>query len=363
LYPASPVPELTSWDNVRQIHIQGASTGALEHHIKRDVLSSESFRDCVRPSAAISAESLSISVLVRFGKGELYRDTVTDINKVSRLSKEEVRVVGWYWRSDEDDRRKLRAVVERIRKSVLQPGGAKENYLIGGSSGSGKSYLIEELGEELAASGVCFRKVKIPQELLTVADARKLENSLLSETRPVLCLLDEIDSHTEFLKTYSEMFMWLRWRELAKKQIVFVLIGSQDGGVDQLEAAIRQRIKGSDVCEYIATDGKINIPNYKLWDRLLVLISKLSSMLSEKGCRLTNIERLVLYYIAVAQAQASGRAMTALAERIIERATGSAVSVHYDHLFEPDSEARGEFFAEHIAQTTNLRGRFLDVVE
>lgn len=363
LYPISLRPELSYWHNVRTVHIEGGGERNTVSRVKKNIPSRQTFEDSVHTDIPVEVELQSMSVYVRFGKGDLYRELSQIVDIDSPISIRSKSVVGAYSRFDETQRKYLEGEVQKIRQAVTTNSKAKENYLIWGSSGSGKSYLIEELGRTLEASKSCrFEKIDFASHT-----REQIENafaSIESETRPVLCLLDEVDTTSDLTNDYSSWFSKLRWRKNTGKQIVFVLVGSTTTSATELAKEIEARKKGPDLMRFVPDKHRIDIPDYKPWDRLIIFISTAAH--KKKGQRLDSIEKLALYYVAVSRPTEKASGLSDLAEAAIGRMSEDSSELQYKDLFDGsvgDQELFHTFYAEHFSNAQRLAGRSVKLID
>jgi ATPase family associated with various cellular activities (AAA) len=360
LYPTVLTPELTCWHNLREIHLKGSEGSKSPTPIKPNVRSERTFRSFVDSDAALDSEELTLQTLVQFGKGYLYLDLATSLESKDSIALADWTVVGAYRRAEDSHRHELRRWVERIRKGVVTASTSDENYLIWGTSGSGKSFLVRELGHELRRTGACrFEEINLAS--IPLADLQQKLAQFEAAPEPLLCLLDEVDSQTPHTTDYTPIFPVLRWRQEKGRHSTFILVGSTTDGVNSLDAEIRGRAKGPDLMRFV-TD-LIAIPDYTMWDRLAIFVGSAAEEARKTGKTLTAIEKLALYYVAVVAGGSDAGSLSRLAKDAMSRVTSGDHRLMYDHLFDPltDATARITFTAEHHKAVQPLIDRFLKV--
>jgi ABC-type nitrate/sulfonate/bicarbonate transport system substrate-binding protein/energy-coupling factor transporter ATP-binding protein EcfA2 len=363
LYPTAITPELTSWHNVRQIHIQGSDNKSKSMSIKIGVPSTQTFTDSVRTGIATEVERLGFTFLVRFGKGELYEDLVGAIEREDKLMVGTSTVVGSYCRFDAQHRDFLTKRVSRIRRAVMTTSNEDENYLIWGSSGSGKSFLIKQLGETLREEGIAqFFNLD-----LSKLDAGKFQDALAkmkTESGPILCLLDEIDASNSLTVNYTPIFPILRWRREISKQIVFAMVGSTEANVVALGNAIKAREKGPDLMTFVPEDSdhRFAIPDCTAWDRLIIFVRAAIDEVRKRSGTLLSVEKLALYYVGVTAADQSPRGLARIGETAAKRMIATD-KLRYDDLFDSTTgEAeRFSFYSQHFSAAQRLVDRYIEL--
>lgn len=359
LYPTTLTPDLSGWHNVRDVHILGADPKSASSPVKAKVSSTRTFFDSVATGITADVEQMILSLIVRFGKGDLYEEVARKIDDEGALSLDTRRVVGGYYRFDDDHRDYMDKWARRIKMAVLTPSHSDENFLVAGTSGSGKTYFIEEIGRDLVLAGSAhFENINLSKLDRTAVEARIEEISHRSE--PILCLLDEIDTTAELTVNYSFLFEKLRWRK-GGKQIVFVLVGSKSGRHVELAREIESRYKGTDLMQFVPADERLSIPDYTLWDRLIIFFGAASESLKKRSLRLAAIEKLALYYVAVTVGGADARGLARLGQSAVNRLSDGADKVRYDHLFDAvtGTKDRFTFYSEHFSVAQKLVDHFV----
>jgi hypothetical protein len=173
-------------------------------------------------------------------------------------------------------------------------------------------------------------------------------------------LLDEIDTTAELTVDYSFLFPKLRWRKTGK-QIVFVLVGSRTGNVTELAREIESRPKGPDLMSFVPPDQRLPIPDYTLWDRLIIFVGAAAASLEARGLRLTAIEKLALYYVAVTVGGADARGLARFGQSAASRVPVGSETIRYDHLFDgvTGTKDRFTFYSEHFSVAQRLVDHFV----
>lgn len=364
LYPTALTPELTSWNNVRAVHIEGSNARNKSTWIKTDMPSTRTFVDSVSSGIALDADRLGLSLAVRFGKGDLYEDVFNKVDTENRVSLQNATVVGYYRRFKNEPRDFLIEKVERMKQALMISSKKDENYLIWGGSGSGKSYLIEELGRTLELAGAC-QFINIDLAGFSRSEVEEAITRVENASKPVLCLLDEIDGTAEFTLNYNFLFPKLRLRRKKNKQIVFVLVGSTTSSVKELAEKIRapEREKGKDLMRSVPDKQWFDVPDFSTWDRLIIFINGVALSLQSRGSKLVAVEKLALYYVAVSRSEDSAAVLTRFGEDAANRMSPTADRLRYDDLFDESigEQERFDFYSQHSSTAPRLTGKFVQI--
>ena len=102
--------------------------------------------------------------------------------------------------------------------------------------------------------------------------------------------------------------------------------------------------KGTDLLNRIPPGNEFAIDGLGLGDRLLVVSSQFLIAAREHERKIDEVEKLVLYYVALNPELKSARQIRQFALRCIERMPPGEDRIKYDHLFEPGDSENKEFW-------------------
>src|SRR5256712_421016 len=166
-------------------------------------------------------------------------------------------VVGNYVRFDEKTRHALKDFRRKVMAGLDGPLGSKENYLIWGPPGSGKTFLVQELARSMGAPAYVELNLAESNEGRFRASLDILE----STPQHTLCLVDEADSKAEESWPYELLLRHLEPPEGRRKRVCFILAGSSGRSLEEMTTAIQQRPKGADLLSRIPADHRLAVPS------------------------------------------------------------------------------------------------------
>jgi hypothetical protein len=354
IHPVTPYPDITSWHNARLIRPGSANPAA-----------DTTYNQYVRAESAGAVENRYLETLVRYSEGELYNDIINRLLPLKELRLSELSVIGSYYRYDEQPRRILRDVVDRIRRAVRsKPGDFRENFILWGESSAGKSYLIEQLAE-VDKAGLTFVQVNLGKHKRDYVEAEL--QKLASASGPRLCLIDEIDAKASAGWSYDLVFSYLDLR-IDGAEIVFVLTGSTMGSASELTKHIAKEYKqrkGADLETRIPIHGGVDIPNSILEDRITIAAGQLFQKARTVNKPVAYVEKSALYYMLVKEGLGAPRHLSDLAGSTAARLSArSDHSVRYEDLFdEGDRDREKDFNRRHISAFEVLENSYLTIGE
>src|SRR3989475_3119970 len=138
-------------------------------------------------------------------------------------------VVGNYVRFDEKTRHALKDFSRKVMAGLDGPLGSKENYLIWGPPGSGKTFLVQELARSMGAPAYVELNLAESNEGRFRASLDILE----STPQHTLCLVDEADSKAEESWPYELLLRHLEPPEGRRKRVCFILAGSSGRSLEE----------------------------------------------------------------------------------------------------------------------------------
>jgi len=266
-------------------------------------------------------------------------------------------VVGNYVRYDEKTRHALKDFRRKVMSGFDGSLGSKENYLIWGPPGSGKTFLVQELARSMGAPAYVELNLAESNEGRFRASLDILE----STPQHTLCLVDEADSKPEESWPYELLLRHLEPPEERRKRVCFILAGSSGRSLEEMTAAIRQRPKGADLLSRIPADHRLAVPSLTEGDRALVTVVQLLHAAAERGRSIREVEKMALFY-AIANARLeSARQLRDFAISCARRLPQGEDRIRYDDLFDPGDPENKEFWIRTQQDHGALVNRYLTV--
>jgi pimeloyl-ACP methyl ester carboxylesterase len=266
------------------------------------------------------------------------------------------RVVGDYTRYEETVRNTLKDVRHKIVAGFDRPSRKRENYLVWAAPGSGKTYFVQQVAASLPQA-IHYQECNLAkcsrQEFLSGLA------QLDAESKPCLCLIDEIDAKPQEAWPYEVLLPYLDASTDRGAQFVFVLAGSSGSSLVDMKKKIASRSKGADLVTRIPAGNEYEIPPMNLGDRVLVVLSQFRQAGREVGREVKEVEKLSLYYVALNSRLANARQLRELAVRTIERLPTSEDRVKYDHLFGAGDPENKAFWMQSLPAAVDLTNRFV----
>ena len=270
------------------------------------------------------------------------------------------RIVGNYVRFDDYVRNSLKDMRQRVISALNPESRSQENFLLWGQPGSGKSFLVQQVAKSMGNA------VKYGELNLAQLDDRGFRSELeriMAYDAPCVCLIDEIDSKPLEPWPYEALLPYLEPSRPRTQRVCFILAGSGGATLQEMKQRIASRPKGADLLSRIPHGNEFIVPSLNIGDRVLVSIAQLIQCARESGREIHEVEKLVLYYIAVNPNLNSARQLHSLATRTADRMPKSEDRIKYDYLFEAGDPENKKFW--HNAQSTEqqLIGVFTHVAD
>ncbi len=269
------------------------------------------------------------------------QETINMVRELHKIELSNFRVVGGIVRYDESARNILKDTKQRIVTSLTSQARGRDNYLIWAPPGSGKSFFIQEIAKSLGD------KISYTELNLAQMDEEKFRSALSKieqANRPRLCFIDEVDSKSTEEWPYEALLPSLEPPDRNTIRTCFVLAGSGGNSLSEMKERMDQRPKGVDLLSRIPSRNESEIPGLALGDKLLVAATQFLRASNEKGRRTDEVEKLVLYYIALNPRLKSARQIRDLAIHCIERMPSGEERIKFDYLFDAGDPENKEFW-------------------
>jgi pimeloyl-ACP methyl ester carboxylesterase len=266
------------------------------------------------------------------------------------------RVVGDYTRYEETVRHTLKDVRHKIASGFDRPSRKRENHLVWAAPGSGKTYFVQQVAASLPQP--------IRYQECNLAKCNREEflaslGQLDAESKPCLCLIDEVDTKSQEAWPYEVLLPYLDASADSSAQFVFVLAGSSGSSLVDMKKQIASRPKGADLLTRIPTGNDYEIPQMNLGDRVLIALSQFRQIGGEIGREIKAVEKLGLYYVALNSRLSNARQLHELAVRAIERLPTGEDRIKYDHLFGAGDPENKAFWMQSLPAAAELSNRFV----
>ncbi len=267
-------------------------------------------------------------------------------------------VVGPYVRFEEPTRHALKDLRQRILAGLQSPRAHPSNFLLWGSPGAGKSYLIQQIAR-VAGPLVGYRELNLAKldrpALLSGLD------ELNALPHPVLCLLDEMDAKPAEPWPYEVLLPYLEPTVPRPYPLVFCLAGSGGNSLSAMKDRLRARPKGEDLLSRIGRGNEFTVDPLGAGDRILVLATQLLEASREEGREIHEIEKFALFYVATHPSLASARQLRSLATQCAQRVPVGEDRIRYDYLFSAGDPENKDFWARSAQDRGPLLNAFLHV--
>jgi pimeloyl-ACP methyl ester carboxylesterase len=268
------------------------------------------------------------------------------------------RVVGDYTRHEETVRNTLKDVRHKIAGGFDKPSRKRDNYLIWAAPGSGKTYFAQQMAASLPQT------IRYQEFNLAKCNREEFLESLAqldAESKPCLCLIDEVDAKPDEAWPYEVLLPYLDARADKGAQFVFILAGSSGSSLVEMKGRIASRPKGADLLTRIPAGNEYEISPMNLADRVLVVLSQFRKAGQEAGREIKEVEKLSLYYVALNSRLANARQLRELAVRAVERLPTGEDRIKYDHLFGAGDPENKAFWMQSLPAAAELANKFVSL--
>lgn len=276
--------------------------------------------------------------------------------KVDKIVLSDCSVVGAYRRFDERVRNQLKDWRTKIEGPLLKPNIARENYLIWAAPGSGKSFFIQQIA---LSFGDKIEYFEINLAKLSKDDFINNIQKVNSCTKPVLCLLDEIDSRAEETWPYEECFSHLDINLQEDRVAVFILIGSHAAGMEGMISSMEKRNKGKDLLDRVPINNRFEVPGLSLEDQIVVVATQVIEAAELRKQNIREIEKLALYYALKNKELRTPRQLREIAAKATFRMRESEDRMKYDDIFDRGDNRNQQFWAEHQDASMKLSNLYI----
>jgi hypothetical protein len=284
------------------------------------------------------------------------QSAIEALHTLSTFPLKQKQVVGNYFRWSESNVNKLRDWTFRIERSLKNE--TCDVFLIGGSSGSGKSFFIEQISDVQSAA-VAFHRLDFAN--MTISKIKSSVEEIRNADRPTLVLFDEVDVSTADLAFYNETFQILERNETAHNRTC-ALVGSLDGGFSAVASSLKAREpKCRDFAGRIIENNCFDVPELDVFDRLAVLAGQMQKSMTNIPREFWRIEKLAVYFIFSNQNLNTSRTLRNLYGPAIKRfkERGGEKGILFQDLFEPGELTAKMFFADHRSLIAPLHDTYV----
>jgi len=261
-------------------------------------------------------------------------------------------------RYDESQRNILKDTKQKIATSLTAHSRGRDNYLIWAPPGSGKSFFVQEVAKSLG-NGVYYKELNLARldEHEFRAELVKIEKADM----PRLCFIDEIDSKPSDSWPYEALLPSLEPPNRNTVRTCFVLAGSGGKSISEMKERMARRPKGTDLLSRIPNGNESIIPGLGIGDKLLVASAQFLRAAEEMGRTVDEVEKLVLYYVALNPQISSARQIRDLAVRCIERMPPGEERIKYDYLFSAGDPENKIFWVRAQSEERYLANHFVSI--
>ncbi len=267
-------------------------------------------------------------------------------------------VVGRIMRFDPAVREALIDARQSIAMAIEHPGRKRNAHLLWAAPGSGKTYFVQQVAELIP-------DVRCAEINLANTDEQALRDFLggigAEPATRTLCFVDECDLNPPAFAPYELLLPVLDRAAAAGAPVAFVLAGSAGSSAAELQRLMTERTKGADLVSRIPRDNVHSIAPVGIGDRILVAASQFQAAAEEARRRVTAVERMALFYIAVDDGLSSPRQLRELCVRAVERLLPGEERLRYDHLFSPGNPENKAFWMRWQVRQGELVNHFVKI--
>lgn len=315
--------------------------------------------DPAQPSdKAPAAEKPTASRPAAIGEPAAHGSRFRAVEELDKLSLGDCTVVGKYRRFQERDRSRLKTWAQEIARPLREQTEAHENFLVWGAPGSGKTFFVKQIAEEL---GDTIEFVELDLAKQSEAEFMDGLGRVTESKKPTLCLLDEVDAREGEKWPYESCYRLLDRNKEGEQQVVFVLIGSSPTGIQGMTRGMEERWKGEDLVSRIPNEKRFEIPGMTLGDQLILFVSLVLDAAEKRAQSLNEIEKLALYYVVKQEGLLSPRQLGDLAAAAVGRMSADDDRLRYDDLFFRGNRRNQEFWLTNESAASVLSESFVKI--
>ncbi len=279
------------------------------------------------------------------------------ISELDQVVLSRYRVAGGYTRFDPVVRDRLLDTRLRIRDGLTKRTGNRENHLIWGKPGTGKTFLIHEIAGECA--NVDYIELNLAR--VTEEELRAGCKSAADSPNPTLVLIDEVDARPDAAWPYETLLPFLDANLDPNGHVVYVLAGSSGERVDDLVQAIEARPKGKDLMSRTPEGNRVQVDPLGVGDQISVAMSEFLRASTDRGSSIRLVEKAALYYLASTPYLSNARQLAEFAARAVRRVPDGEERLKYDHLFGAGDPENKAFWVGMHRDAADLVGRYVEV--
>ena len=280
------------------------------------------------------------------------------IKKSDTIQLSKYKIIGNYVRYDEEIINKLKDLKQKIIQGTSPKTKGESNFLIWGSPGTGKTYLINQIAS--SQNNIDYHELNLAE--LGQKKIKLKINKIEKARKNCICLIDEIDSDSSTKWVYEFLLPHLLPVKKRTFKICFVLAGSGGRSIDKMKEKIKSKNKGKDCLSRIPDANQYTIPTPNFGDKFLLVASQLLNQSKEKnGFETNRIDKLALFYILVSSQYSSPRQIEQLLISAIARIAYGEDRMKYDHLFEYGDPINKEFWLRAKTLDSKLFNSFIHI--
>jgi DNA replication protein DnaC len=279
------------------------------------------------------------------------------IKKSDTIQLSNYKIIGNYVRYDEEIINNLKDLKQKIIQCINPKTKKEGNFLIWGSPGTGKTYLINQIADSQKDT-IQYYEFNLAE--LTEKEFKEKINEMEKAKKNCICLIDEIDSDSKAKWVYE--FLMPHLLPISKRtfKICFILAGSGGGSIDKMKEKIKSKNKGIDCLNRIPDDNHYTIPTPNVGDRFLAISSQLLNK-SKEGFEINKIDKLALFYILVTPKYFSLRQIEQLVTSAVLRVPLGEDRMSYDALFDYGDLVNKEFWLYSKKYDSKLLNSFIHI--
>ncbi len=269
-------------------------------------------------------------------------------------------VIGNYRRFDDRARNKLKDWKTRILEALSAESTIRENFLIWAAPGSGKTFFVEEIARSFGDTFLKNQFVTLNLAQDSRDDFTRARERMKATKGSILCLIDEIDARPDEQWPYEACLPILDLKFKSESQVVCVVIGSSQLGLQNMVAALEKRWKGQDLTERVPEQKRFEVPPLTREDQVVIFAANLLSARHDQ--QINEIERIALYYIISNEALHRPRQLRDLASEAATRVRAAETRLRFNDLFYDYDKELQSFWSKHQPAAAKLSDIYVHMV-